>query len=440
MEAPQGRGRITPLPPPEPDGIGRPVERAPRQWIPVGLALAGLVAFAVWLAGTGTPLPDQAEAGGNQSTLAPLSADDPVPPSTITTPPPTTTTPPTLGELLPWLDGSLVVFSSDSDGDFMSVWVNSLSEPQHFRLSGSNVIAVEPDPTSLSFMAYETAGSVSSLYLGGWQTQEPIFIGSHGFAWDPIQPGRLAWVGTDQVTGQTALYRKEIVGNIELVAPLPPGTRLVGWTSLGLITAEQLGAPVNLIDIDTGVLTVKRPTLTRLRTIDGDILATAVAEPLRASPTGTVIALGTADAFTAAAIEIEDEALVVPDVHVVLDTATTGFELRTAPPPELLADGEEIFSPDGRWSLSRDGSWVARTTSTGIGTAIQMRSIETAAVRVVALVGDEDFATVGFSADSEWFFTYSTRSDQLNIAADTGAQFVVPFDKRVRFGGVYVRR
>jgi len=206
MEAPEGRGRITPLPPPEPDGVGRPVERAPRQWMPVGLALAGLIAFALWLAATGTPLPNESAAGNSQGTLASLSAGESTPPaSAAPLPTTTTTTLPILGEMLPWLDGSLVIFSSDVDGDFLSVWDESLPQPQDFRLSGSNVLRAEPEPHTLSFVAYETAGRVASLYLGGWQTQEPIFVGSRGFAWDPAGSATLMFVGTDQVTGETAL-------------------------------------------------------------------------------------------------------------------------------------------------------------------------------------------------------------------------------------------
>lgn len=439
MEAPEGRGRITPLPPPEPDGIGRPVERAPRQWMPVGLALAGLIAFAVWLASTGTPVLDEVGAGGSQSTLAPLSAEDTAPQSTITTPPPTTTAPPTLGELLPWLDGSLLIFSGDADGDFLSVWDESLPKPQEFRLSGSNVIQVEPEPATLNFVAYETAGRVASLYLGGWQKQEPIFVGTRGFAWDPAGSATLLFVGTDQITGDTALYRQRVTEPIELVTQLADGTRLIGWTEAGLITAVEAGPAVSLVDQTTGAVTVRAPTFTELRTVGGELLARVAAVPLRTSPNGTIIAVGTAEAFDASSLEIEPAVLLVPDDVVVLDASEGAFTPRTVPIPEVMADGELIFSPDGRWSLSNSGDWVARTTDAGIATAIAMRSLVSQAVRVMSLQSDGDKHTVGFSQDGEWFFTYSNQSDQLIASSDGGAQFTVPFQRNVRLEGVYIR-
>lgn len=438
MEAPEGRGRITPLPPPEPDGIGRPVERAPRPWMPVGFALAGLLAFAVYLAGSGTPETNQAAAGNSRGTLAPLSAEDTIPPSSPPPSPPPTTIPPTLGEMLPWLEGSLVIFSSNAGGDYLSVWDESLTEPQEFRLSGSNVTRVEPEPTTLSFIAYETSGRVSSLYMGGWQTQEPIFVGSQGFAWDPAGSATVHFVGTDQVTGETALYSQSVAGPISRIAPLSAGSRLVGWAHTGLVIAVDLGPPVTIIDPNTGSVTVKTPTVTEFRSTAGDLVATAIAEPVRVAPDGTVIAVGSADALATAAIEADPSALTVPDVFVVLDTADT-ITLQSVPFAEILSDGELIFSPDGRWSLSNDGDWVARTTNAGISTAIAMRSLVTQAVRVVALQSDGEKQTVGFTQDGEWFFTYSRETNRLVASNDGGAQFSVPFDRNVRLEGVYTR-
>ena len=43
-------------------------------------------------------------------------------------------------------------------------------------------------------------------------------------------------------------------------------------------------------------------------------------------------------------------------------------------------------------------------------------SLVTQAVRVVAIRGDADHDTVGFSQDGEWFFTHSTDADELVAA------------------------
>ncbi|NND03266.1 MAG: hypothetical protein HKN91_10805 [Acidimicrobiia bacterium] len=438
MEAPKGRGRITPLPPPEPDGMGRPVERAPRQWLPMVVALTGLVAFALWLAGSGAPVSNEAAAGNGQSTLAPLSAADPAPATSIIVASTTTTNPPTLGEMLLGLEGSLVIFSGDASGDFMSVWNPSLPAPQEFRLSSSNVTRIEPEPATMSFIAYETAGRVTSLHLGGWQTQEPIFVGSRGFAWDPTGSATLLFVGIDRLTGETSLYRHGVTEPLERVAPLPDGSRLIGWAEPGLILAVDLAPAVNVVHPDTGAISIKNPTITEFRTPQGELIGSATAEPLRVAPAGTIVAMGSADALEAAAVESDVESLDVPNTFVVLGAADT-LTLRAVPFPEVLGDGELIFSPDGRWSLSDDGERVARTTNTGVATAIATRSLVTQGIRSLSLQSGGEKSTVGFSQNGEWFFSYSNDDEQLFAATSTGAQFAVPFERNIRLEGVYIR-
>ncbi len=442
MEAPEGPGRITPLPPPEPDGVGRPFERAPRQWMPVGLALAGLVAFAIWLAVTTNPLPNQAAAGRSQGTLTPLSVDDAPPASSLVPIATSTTIAPTLGDMLPWLEGSLVIFSTAADGTFLNVWDATLPKPATYRLSGTNVLDISPEPESLSFVAYETGGDVvNSLYVGGWQRQEPVFIGSQGFAWDPEGSATIMWIGVDQLSGESALYRKQVPRTVERVAPMPPNSRLAGWTTSGLLVTVAAGPAEVMVDAN-GAVRTKRPALTELRDPEGNVLGTVVAEPLRATSSGTVVAIGTADAFEAAELEVPESALVVPNEFVVLDATIAGgpaFELRSVSIAESLADGRAVFPSDGRWSLSDNGRWAARLTTSGRTTAIAMRSLETRAIRVISLRSDGDKLPVGFTQDGEWFFTYAPQADELVAASDGGAQFVVPFAQLVRLGGVYVR-
>lgn len=443
MEAPEGRGRITPLPPPEPDGFGRPIERAPRQWLPAVLGIAGLVVFALWLAGSGNTSGGEATAADpNRATLAPLAADDPGSPPA--TPPPTTTTtrPPVLGDILPWLEGSLMLVSSTSDGDNLLVWDAASAEPLEFRLSGANIENFKPEPGSLDRVAYETTGDTRALFHGGWRGQEPLFVGSNGFGWDPAGTGTLMWVGTDQVTLETALYRKHPRSPVELVTSLPADIRLVEWTDFGLIMEEPQGPAVNLVDVDTGELAVVHPTLTVLRDLEGTALATAAAEPLRATIRGTIVAVGTERAFAPSNSELDAEWLTPPADVVILDPPVNpgaGFSLRLVPIREVLADGEPVFSADGRWSVSSDGGWVGRRVARGDAVTLVMRRIDANSVRVFPIQNDGPKTTVGFSQDGMWFFVWSPDSRELIAASRSGAQFAIPMDANIRFGGAFIR-
>lgn len=445
MEAPKGRGGITPLPPPEPDGTGRELARAPRPWLAALLAVGGLLVFALWLAESGTvPAPDAAASESTVATLAPLSARD-LPSTTVPLPPTTTApTPPRLGEALPWLQGGLIMFSHTGDTDSMIFWVDSERSPQEFSLSGSNVAKLRPEPDSLSNIAYETPGTANALYLGGWQVQEPIFVGSQGFAWDPGGSGTLMWVGTDQVTQTTALYSKGLGDPIVRLVDVPSSSSLLEWTTHGLVMSEAMGSPVTIVD-EAGNVMATAPILTVLRDTDGSVLATAAAEPLKAAGNGTIVATGTALAFEAAGIEIAAD-LVPPNELVILDTSlssdgATGFEVRQIPLREALADGESIFSADGRWSLSPNGDWAGRIVNWSTSTSLVVQSLETLSVRVVPIRTEAPLTTVGFSADGQRFFGFSSESGEF-VAIDwlTGAQFVVPIDGNIRLGGAFVRQ
>ncbi|MCP3975523.1 MAG: hypothetical protein GY720_13645 [bacterium] len=443
MEAPQGRGGITPLPPPEPDGIGRELRRAPRPWPAALLALGGLVAFALWLAGSATdPGSDVAATGATSATLAPL--DERGLTSTTPPPPPSTVPPPRLSEALPWLRGSLVMFSQTNEGDSMFLWIDSNRSPQEYRLSATNTVDVRPEPESLNNLAYETRGSVRSLYLGGWQTQEPVFIGSQGFAWDPFGSATLAWVGTDQITGTTALYMKGLGDPITRVADVPATSFLLEWTFEGLVMAESIGPPVVILDSETGAVHTTAPTLTVLRDIDGATIGTAAAEPLKVSVNGTIVARGTAPAFAAAGLEPAAD-LIPPNELIILDTSAATsdgpFTVRQIPIREALADGESIFSADGRWSLSPTGDWAGRVVNWATSTSLVVQSLETLSVRVVPIRTDFPLVTVGFSADGQRFFAYSSDAGEL-VAVDwpTGAQFTLPLDGNIKLGGAYIRQ
>ncbi len=444
MEAPEGRGRITPLPPLRPDDAGRRMPRSGGQWPPALLALAAVIVFALWLAGTGRPEPESGPAVGSGGfvTLAPLVSDeDPAVPSSAT--PTTTTSPPLLSELVPWLEGGLIAFSQSREGDRMTFWDAGRGQAQSFVLSSTRTISVQPEPASLDFIAYETAGRARALHVGGWQRQEPIFVGSHGFAWDPAGSGTIAWVGTDQVSKETALYMRPPDGEIRRVGDLPGNSWLMGWTDHGLVLAEYLAPPVNLIDDSTGQIIVKQPALTVLRDTEGRVLAQAAAEPLRASRSGRVVAVGTEDALEAAGVSIDVTVAIVPTEIVVLEPSSapnTAFTVSTIPPREDLADGESIFASDGRWSLSPDGVWVGRTVSGGIRTALVLQRLDTRSLRLIPLPSQDPRSTVGFSQDGQWFFVWTPSTSELIIINPrNGAQFAVPLEANVRLGGAFIR-
>ncbi len=444
MEAPQGRGGITPLPPPEPDGIGREPARAPRPWLAALLALAGLLVFALWLAATSTdPGVEVAATGSTSDTLAPLSARD-LPTTTSVAPPTTSRPPPRLGEILPWLQGSLVIFSQTDDGDSMFWWVDAFRGPQQLRLSASNIVDFRPEPAALNNLAYETDGTVRTLYVGGWQRQEPVFIGSQGFAWDPSGSATVAWVGTDQFTGVTSLYTKGLGDPVTRVAELPDSSFLIEWTVEGLVMTESFGPPVVTENADTETVTVTRPILTVLRDSDGSVIGTAAAEPVKVSVDGTIVADGTADAFARSGLEFTAD-LIPPNELIILEasagTAETPFSVRQIPIREALADGDSIFAWDRRWSLSPTGDWAGRIVNGVSATTLVVQSLENLSVRVVPIRTDVPLATVGFSADGQRFFAFSSESAEL-VAVDwlTGAQFIVPFDGNVPLGGAYVRQ
>ena len=350
MEAPRGGGRITPLPPSESEGWDHE-PTVPRPRLPAAFALAGLVAFALWLSGAAQPAgPPDAGSAGPSITGANLSSPEPE-----SVEPPPITQPPVLDERLPWLDGrDLLLFSSTRTTDELIVWDGSVAEPQRFPLSGANIVDFEPEPRTTNFIAYETAGNAFALYVGGWQRQEPIFVGTHGFDWDPAGTGTLMWIGTDQVTGATSLYRRELNDTIELVAPMPEGTRLVGWNETGLVIRVQSGGPVNFVDADSGAFEVRQAAVTSLYDTSGTLLASALADPLAVTPAGPIVARGTGTVFAEGSIDVPDDVgLTPPDTFVLLDPpqgASDQFTYRPIPKREALADTEIMFSSQRPWS------------------------------------------------------------------------------------------
>lgn len=442
MEPPQGRGRITPLPPPESDGTGRPRERVPQPWVVAVLGIAGLLTFAVWLTGQGTSIDAEGEpapAAPGRATLAPLAEPDPPNAPDQTVP---STLAPRLGELLPRLDGSLLLLARGFDGEHLLVWDQTATEPQRHRLSGDNITNIQPEPATLNYLAYQTAGRVRSLYFGGWQTQEPIFVGSRGFAWDPAGTATLMWVGEDQVTMTTSLYRQQIGEPIERIIDLPSGSELEGWTIHGLIVSHPLGPSVNLIDPAGGRLTVKTPTITTLLDDDGDALASVAAQPLRVSPLGTVVARGTGDAITEAGLSIDSATLVPPHEVAILDVTaapTAAFSVRSISLPEALSDGESIFAADGRWSLHPAGEAVGRVVKRRVTSSLVVHRLDTQGVTVVSLPEGRGMTTVGFSSDGKWFFAWAPDTGDLVAVASSGGQYVVPLADNIRLDGVYIR-
>lgn len=443
MEAPERGSRITPLPPPQPEGeIGSP-ERVSRPWAPALAGLAGLFVFALWLIGAqggGEPTPDPD--AGTSPAAAPLSAPDlSEPPATSI--PTTTTARRPLADDLPWLQGSLVMFGRSFGAGGTTVWRGGDTTPIRFDYSSSNVATVKPEPVGVTFIAYETDGPTPALHVGGWQRQDSIFVGSRGFAWDPAGSATLAWVGTDQITDETSLYTLDPETGISLVAPMPPGTRLVEWTQAGLIMSEERGPPVTVRDDSTGSTTLRTPALTVLRAPDGTEIATAVAEPLRASRSGTVIAVGTSEVFAAAnLVAPHDTALWVPDDFVALDSPTggiSGFEVRRLAPLPELTDEAELFSPDGRWSLSQDGNWVGRVSNRDSVATLVVFGLRTGEIRAETIVGEGPASTVGFTPDGTRFVAWRGLTDELIVVTWlNGDQTTVPFANDAWMAGVYI--
>ena len=248
------------------------------------------------------------------------------------------------------------------------------------------------------------------------------------------------WIGKDQTTGATGLYRQPFAGVTELVSPVDEGVRLIGWTDHGLVTANDLGPPVTVTN-PNGSISTQSPTITELRDLAGTVVARAVAEPLRTAPVGRIIALGTSRAFDVAEIEPPESALALPAQHVALEATAGTLELVNIPVPEALSDGELMFSVIEPWSLSNDGEWAARVTAAGVSTALVVERISSQTRRVLALRTEGERATVGFSQDGAWFFTYSPRAGELTATTmGASATFSIDFDQRIRFGGVYIRQ
>lgn len=336
------------------------------------------------------------------------------------------------------------MFSQTNEGTSMFLWIDRLRSPQEFRLSGSNIVNIRPEPDSLNNIAYESQGSLRALYIGGWQAQEPVFVGSQGFAWDPTGSGTVAWVGTDQVNQTTSLYTKGLGDRVVRVADVPGSSQLIEWTVAGLVMTESMGPPVTMLDSASNEVRTAVPAITVLRDIAGTVLATAAAEPIKVSIDGTIVATGTAAAFSAADLELNAD-LIPPNELIILDTSdaggATGFAVRQIPIRERLADGDSIFATNGRWSLSPTGDWAGRVVNGPSSQSLVVQSLETLSVRVVPIRSSAPLATVGFSADGQRFFAFSTESDEL-ISIDwlTGAQFVVPLEGNIPLGGAYVRQ
>ena len=372
--------------------------------------------------------------------MANLSSPEP---ESVEAPPITQT--PVLDERLPWLDGrDLLLFSSTRTADELIVWDGSVAEPQRFPLSGANIVDFEPEPRTTNFIAYETSGNAFALYVGGWQRQEPIFVGTHGFDWDPAGTGTLMWLGTDQITGATSLYRRELNRAIELVAPMPDDARLIGWNEAGLVVRIESGGPVNFVNEESGVFEVRQPAITSLYDPSGTLIASALADPLAVTPSGPIVARGTSTVFAEGEIEIpEDVDVTPPDTFVLLDppsAASAQFGYRPIPKRDALADTEVLFSSQRPWSVSADASWAGRAVTRDNASTLVVHGLTSQAVRVIPLASDHARATVGFSQDGQWFFLWSPQSNELVIVdPDAGAQFELPIEGNVRIRRAFLR-
>jgi len=441
MEAPERGGRITPLPP-HFDDAPQPTAGPRRPWAPVLVALGGVSAFALWLgASTPNPLPPEPGTGSGQTPAAlsapePLAGEEAAATSTLT---PAAS----LGEQLPWLDGSLMLFGRDGGSGALTVWRRSEAGSAAFKYSGSNVRQVEPEPRALDLIAYETDAPTASLYLGSWQRQDPIYVGSRGFGWDPRGSGTLAWVGTDQVTAETALYNWDREVGIRLVAPLPAGSRLLAWTEKGLVLSQELAAAVAVVDEVSGEMALRDVALTVLISPAGDEIAKAVAQPMRVSRNGTIVAIGTGDALDKAE-QIPPAAAARPANRIVLldspGSGEQGFGIRPLPDHDLLPNGSPLLTADGRWSLTDDGNWIGRVANIDGTATLTVLGLRTGYVQTVAIRGPEPATGVGFLDGGAHYLVWRpTTKELISIAWLNGQQTVVPFIGDVRFGGAYVR-
>ena len=443
MQPRERHNRITPLPPPESESPDRRDGAVARPWLPALLAVAGLVVFAFWLAGTGIQSQPPGQGAAPSPSRPPLSPD--VAAATTTSAPaaPPTSRPSTpLNELIPGLTEDLIIFGRYARQDVLATWRPTDGAPSLYSLSGANILTAKPEPAALNLIAYETESAEPALYLGGWQRQDPVFVGTRGFAWDPAGSATLAWVGRDQVTGATSLYMRLVDGTIQLVAPLPDGSRLLTWTQIGLIMSERRGGPISVVDEAAGTISLKVPTVTVVRSPAGESIASAMAQPLKASAVGTIVALGTADAFAAAGIDAPEVETRPPADLVVMDLATDPARLtyEVIPQGEPLVDGAPLFSANGRWSITADGNWAGRTANLNSVATLVVQGLRTESVHEIPLSDDATHLGIGFLPDSTRFVSWSPTTQELSIVNWlTGERSTIPYVASVWFESFFLR-
>lgn len=218
-------------------------------------------------------------------------------PTTTTEPPPTTTTtradpapPPTLAEMVPELDGTLLVAFPGTDAE---VWRWRLDDPQPERL---------PMPSNTGRAGFDSGGGWAAalvfpdsplragagLYLAGPDLEFRHFdSGVVGFQWHPTVRGRLAWTKS-ALDGTLELWTGDVPGPAESLrrvavlgrAGASDPTRLVGFGDWGYaVTAPGAdGGPARLVTFDPeGRLLGERTTELIAAAADGTLLVAAPA-------------------------------------------------------------------------------------------------------------------------------------------------------------------
>jgi hypothetical protein len=220
-----------------------------RGWT-VGIAAAlGVVAAAVIF----TTADDRPEAESVATTLTTM----PAPTTTSTPSSPSTTTGPTLRDLLPDVDGTLVVAINGLTGSFglrLTQWrSDSPRTSRDIPMLSGPVLEFDVTGQYMAFLGPAAMGD-STLYVGNPNSWIAAEVGVSSFRWHSTIPGRIGWLSLQGPASLCWADRVEGGGLTGSACVEAIGDSLVGFDSNGFIVADYASNTVVRIDPSGGAV------------------------------------------------------------------------------------------------------------------------------------------------------------------------------------------
>jgi len=225
-------------------GTSSPDNPRGRGWT-MGIAAALAVIAAAVIVTTADDRPEPESVATTSSTM-------PVPTTTSTPSSTSTTAGPTLRDLLPDVDGKLVVAINGPTGSVglrLTQWrSDSPRTSRDIPMLTAPVLEFDGSGQYMAFLGHAATLGGATLNVGDVNLWAPAEVGVSSFRWHSTIPGRIAWLG---FRGPPSLCWADVLAEFVLSSPTcmdGTGEDLLGFDSGGFIVADYTTNTVSRVD------------------------------------------------------------------------------------------------------------------------------------------------------------------------------------------------